>query len=232
MIKAIRIEKVRIDDLKPAEYNPRKILRRGDKGYEKLRASLMEFGEVLPIVWNKRTGNIVGGHQRYYMYLDEGRVSLEVSMVDLPLEKEKALNITLNNNKVGSEWDNDKLSLLVQELDTPDLQLTGLDEEDLDSLLAGMEDLNDMDLNTEEFTGGDKDPGEIKKEDPELNDPEELPYEEPNDPAPPKETFFKIGKYEFMIDSSIYNTWLQEIKGTHGDDYESILDEIQIRLGL
>jgi ParB-like chromosome segregation protein Spo0J len=231
MIRAIEIQTVDIKDLKPAEYNPRKILRRGDKGYEKLKASLMEFGEVLPIVWNKRTGNIVGGHQRYYMYLDEGIQKVKVSVVDLPLEKEKALNITLNNPKVGSEWDLDKLAQLVQELETPELKLTGFDEEDLDSLLAGLDDLDQLEMDTSDFDelGGGSDPGEIEKEDPE---PEELPYEEPQEEKPTKEVFFKIGKYEFMVNADVYNTWLQEIKATHGDDYESVIDEIKIRLGL
>lgn len=229
MIKAISIKKVKIDQLKPAEYNPRKILRVGDKGYDKLKNSLEAFGEVLPIVWNKQTGNIVGGHQRYYMYLDEGIKSLEVSVVDLPLEKEKALNITLNNEKVGGEWDNDKLALLVQELDVPDLELTGLDEEDLDSLLSGMEDLDHMeiDVDLEGMAGGEE------NEDPELQDPEELPPgEEPDNDLPKGEVFFKIGKYEFMIDKDIYNSWLQELKSTHGEDLESVIDEIQIRLQL
>lgn len=226
MIRSIQMRKIKINQLNPAEYNPRKLLRRGDKGYDKLKNSLDTFGEVLPIVWNEQTGNIVGGHQRYYMYLDEGIKSVEVSVVDIPLEKEKILNITLNNDNVGSEWDRDKLSSLIQEIDTPDLQLTGFDVEELDSLLSGMEELSNLNLNTEDFN-------ELGADDPEEEqDPEELPYEEPQETKPPSEVFFKIGKYEFMIDGAIYSTWLQELKGSHGDDIESIIDEIKIRLQL
>lgn len=226
-----------ISDLNPADYNPRRILRRGDKGYDKLKASLMEFGEVLPIVWNEQTGNIVGGHQRYYMYLDEDIRSLEVSVVDLPLEKEKALNITLNNEKVGSEWDRDKLAILISELDTPDLQLTGFDEEDLDSLLEGIGDLDSMEMDTSDFNelGGTSDPEEIDPEDDEEEDPdiEELPPgKEPSNELPKGEVFFKIGKYEFMVDRSYFDTWLRELKDNHGEDTESVIDEIKIRLYL
>lgn len=241
MIKAIKIEKRNIEELSPADYNPRKILRRGDKGYEKLKASLIEFGEVLPIVWNKQTGNIVGGHQRYFMYLDEGRKSLEVSVVDIPLEKEKALNITLNNEKVGSEWDTDKLAAIVSELNTPDLQLTGFDEEDLDSLIEGLDEINNLEINTDDFEEETPAPQSLNEEEKEGGSPLEaqnfgepivLPSKDDDEEKPPSEVYFKIGKIDFTVELNIYNTWLQEIKSTHGEDYDSIVEEILIRLGL
>lgn len=61
----MRIEKIDILKLNPAKYNPRKDLKPGDPEYEKLKQSIKKFGVVEPIVWNKRSGNIVGGHQRY-----------------------------------------------------------------------------------------------------------------------------------------------------------------------
>lgn len=60
----MRIERKRIDELRPAIYNPRKDLRPGDLDYEKLKRSLSEYGCVEPVIWNERTGHIVGGHQR------------------------------------------------------------------------------------------------------------------------------------------------------------------------
>ena len=59
------ILKIPTEKLKPSKYNPRKDLKPGDPEYEKLRRSIEEFGYVEPVIWNKRTGNIVGGHQRY-----------------------------------------------------------------------------------------------------------------------------------------------------------------------
>ena len=61
----LQIEKVAINKLNPAKYNPRKDLKPGDAEYEKLKRSIDEFGYVETVIWNKRTGNIVGGHQRY-----------------------------------------------------------------------------------------------------------------------------------------------------------------------
>jgi ParB-like chromosome segregation protein Spo0J len=53
-----------IEDLMPAEYNPRKDLQSGDPEYEKLKKSILEFDYIDPIIWNERTGRVVGGHLR------------------------------------------------------------------------------------------------------------------------------------------------------------------------
>jgi hypothetical protein len=45
---------MRLDDLFPAEYNPRKALKAGDPEYEKLKRSIIEFGLVEPLIWNER----------------------------------------------------------------------------------------------------------------------------------------------------------------------------------
>ena len=70
------IQKIPIGQLNTAAYNPRKDLQPGDPEYEKLKRSMQEFGYVEHIVWNKKTGNIVGGHQRYKIILDMGMQDL------------------------------------------------------------------------------------------------------------------------------------------------------------
>lgn len=64
------IRKVPVGQLNPAPYNPRRDLQPGDPAYEKLSRSINEFGCVEPIVWNERTGNVVGGHQRLKVLAD------------------------------------------------------------------------------------------------------------------------------------------------------------------
>lgn len=51
----MQIEKRAVEELKAAEYNPRKDLKPGDAEYEKLKRSIEEFGYVEPVIWNKRT---------------------------------------------------------------------------------------------------------------------------------------------------------------------------------
>lgn len=124
--------------LQPAPYNPRLALRPGDAGWEKLRRSLTEFDLVQPLVWNRRTGHVVGGHQRLEILRHAGRTEVDCVVVDLPLEREQALNIALNNAAVGGDWDTDKLTDLLTELqDLPDFDvtLTGFDRQQLRDLL-------------------------------------------------------------------------------------------------
>ena len=121
------IEKRAVEELKAAEYNPRKDLKPGDAEYEKLKRSIVEFGYVEPIIWNKRTGNVVGGHQRLKVMKDLGHTEVDCVIVDLDDNKEKALNIALN--KISGEWDNTLLANLLQDLDKSgyDVTLTGFD---------------------------------------------------------------------------------------------------------
>lgn len=97
----IIVQKKKLSELNPAKYNPRDI---DDVSLDGLKSSLSEFGRVSLIVWNKRTGNIVGGHQRYKILVSEGETEDDVVVVDLPDDKEKALNLTLNNRHNRGDW--------------------------------------------------------------------------------------------------------------------------------
>jgi ParB-like chromosome segregation protein Spo0J len=132
----VQVSKIPIGQLNTAAYNPRKDLQLGDPEYKKLKRSMQEFGYVEPIVWNKRTGNIVGGHQRYKVLLDMGMREVDCVVVDLDETKEKALNLALN--KIQGDWDMPKLKDLLQELDTGefDLELTGFDMGEIEDLMT------------------------------------------------------------------------------------------------
>ena len=128
------IEKKPTADLLPADYNPRKDLKPGDAEYEKLKRSIEQFGYVEPVIWNKTTGRVVGGHQRLKVLLDMGMTEVDCVVVELDAEKEKALNIALN--KISGEWDKDKLALLIADLQGADfdVSLTGFEPEEIDAL--------------------------------------------------------------------------------------------------
>lgn len=128
------IEKKNTADLLPAEYNPRKDLKPGDPEYEKLKRSLEQFGYVEPVIWNKATGRVVGGHQRLKVLIDMGITEVECVVVDLPEDKEKALNIALN--KISGDWNKDKLAVLIADLQGTafDVSLTGFDAAEIDDL--------------------------------------------------------------------------------------------------
>jgi hypothetical protein len=114
---------VKLSDLKPAEYNPREIT---DDALLGLGYSIEEFGDVSGIVINKRTGNLVSGHQRVKALQDKygdlkiTRINNEVVKdasvivtpeniflireVDWPIEKEKAANLAANNSHISGDF--------------------------------------------------------------------------------------------------------------------------------
>lgn len=130
------IQRIPIDRINPAPYNPRVDLQPGDAEYDKLQRSIEQFGCVEPLVWNRRTGNLVGGHQRFKVLVAQGQREIEVSVVDLSPEQEQALNVALN--KIQGDWDLPKLAALLDGLaKVPDfdVSLTGFDQAEIGQLL-------------------------------------------------------------------------------------------------
>ena len=136
----MKVREVQLSDIKAAKYNPRRDLKPGDPDYDALKMSVEEFGLVEPLIWNERTGNLVGGHQRLKILEKAGVKSTEVSVVYLDLEKEKALNLALN--KISGQWDVLKLTEVLGEIrdESEDLlSQTGFRGDELGMLLASLE---------------------------------------------------------------------------------------------
>lgn len=114
-----KIVTMKLSDLKMAPWNPRKI---GPKAMKGLQNSLNEFGIMETLVWDKRSGFLIGGHQRMRALMEMGEQEAPVMVVDFPLSKAKRANVTLNNPKIAGEWA-DNLDGLLDELkkDEPDL---------------------------------------------------------------------------------------------------------------
>ena len=103
----MKIEKRKISELIRAEYNPRKI---SVVQLQELKDGIEEFGLVSPLVVNEnpeRKNIIVGGHQRLKLWEELGNKEVDCSIVNLPLDKERKLNIKLNKN--GGTFDDDLL---------------------------------------------------------------------------------------------------------------------------
>lgn len=136
----IDVRRVKFREINPAAYNPRVRLRPGDPEYDKLKRSMVKYGSVDPLIWNERTGNLVGGHQRLTIMQDHGVTEADVSVVNLPLAEEKALNLALN--KVSGRWDDELLAELLIELrddDSIDATLSGFDEDELDEAVKAID---------------------------------------------------------------------------------------------
>lgn len=130
----MNIEQISVEKLLPAKYNPRKDLQPGDPEFEKLKRSITEFGYVEPIIWNKRTGVVIGGHQRLKVLQHLGYTEVDCVVLDIDEQKEKALNVALN--KISGAWDVPLLTALLRDLDESgfDATLTGFDVSEMSEL--------------------------------------------------------------------------------------------------
>ncbi len=106
-MKTAELKVLPVKDLKPAEYNPRKKLKPGDKEYEKIKNSIEEFGFADPLVVNSDM-TVIGGHQRLTVSIDLGYTEVPCAVVDVDKNREKALNIALN--KITGAWDENLLA--------------------------------------------------------------------------------------------------------------------------
>ncbi|MEG0872970.1 MAG: ParB N-terminal domain-containing protein [Clostridia bacterium] len=128
------IDTINRNEIKNAEYNPRTI---DDESKKKLKNNIKKHGLVSTLTWNKRTGNLVGGHQRLSQIdlLEKSEdYSLQVAVIDVDLEEEKKLNVILNNPNMQGDWNNDKLKELLDDIDYKDL---GFDDVDIDIMFDG-----------------------------------------------------------------------------------------------
>lgn len=110
----MEFEVKRIADMNRAAYNPCVDLQPEDEEYQAIERSLKRHGLVQPVVWNCRTNTVVSGHQRLTVLEAQGETEVTVSVVDLDDIQEKELNVALN--KITGEWDDDKLSVILNEL--------------------------------------------------------------------------------------------------------------------
>jgi len=135
-----------LEDLKPSNYNPRAI---SDEALRALEHSIGEFGDISGLVWNRRTGHLVCGHQRMKalrekygdgLRMEDGAVvtpdgeRFSVRVVDWPEAKEKAANVAANSQLLAGEFTANLSDLLEEiKIDRPDLamelRLDELDEE-------------------------------------------------------------------------------------------------------
>ena len=143
----MEIKELPLKELKPAAYNPRKKLKKGDKEYEKIKQSLLKFGYVDPIIVNEDL-TVIGGHQRLTVLKDLDYETAKCVIVDLPKEDEKALNIALN--KITGQWDEALLADLLLDLQESDfnLDLTGFEPPEIDDILSNV---HDKELSENEF---------------------------------------------------------------------------------
>lgn len=148
------IKSIKVSDLKKSPYNPRTISFAEKEG---LKYSINKFGLVQPIIYNKQTGNVVGGNQRLDILKEQGVEETEVVEVDLNLNQEKELNIALNSTTIQGRFSDDIFNMVneIKAFDVEafdklrlfDLLKLNIDsEENLEDFDDNQELINKMDL--------------------------------------------------------------------------------------
>ncbi len=129
-LETFDVVEIHRSEVQRAPYNPRLL---NDAERRRLKAGLQRHGLVSPVTWNRRTGNLVGGHQRVSQLdalagTDDYR--LRVAAIDVDESREKELNILLNNPNAMGDWDLGALESLLRD-DSIDLAGAGFDSADV-----------------------------------------------------------------------------------------------------
>lgn len=196
----MKTKTMKLADITPADYNPRVKLTQTDFQYKALKASIDEFGLVVPLIVNERTGTLVSGHQRLNVMLASGVEETEVVIVDFPPEKEKALCIAMN--KVEGEWDYGKLADIIEELQDAGVNtlVTGFSNSEIKDLLGELE-------------------GEIEDE------PDSNTEDEQEDGVT-----ILIGEYKFQMDNKQYEDMIARVRLKVGFASAAVTKELKRRL--
>lgn len=125
--KCGQCERIPRSQIKLADYNPRTL---SADQKRRLRKVLEKHGLCQPLTWNKRTGILVGGHQRITV-LDsispEKEWAVPVTVLDVDEAQERELNIALNNSDAAGDFDIGKLGALFKSDVKIDIESTGFD---------------------------------------------------------------------------------------------------------
>ena len=163
----MEILEIPVEKINLAEYNPRVDLQPDDDEYKQIKKSLNEFGCVELLVWNKRTGNLVSGHQRLKVLIADGAKTIMCSVVDLDPNREKALNIALN--KISGKWVDEKVASIFAEFENADFDapVTGFSDSEISGLIDKFFDVEiqndtfDVENDYEEISEPETKPGDI-----------------------------------------------------------------------
>ncbi len=152
-------ETISRDMIKNAPYNPRIM---DEKAKVRLRKNIAKHGLVAALTWNKRTGHLVGGHQRLEQLdaLEKSKdYDLTVCVVDVDEREEASLNVQLNNPSMQGEWDFDKLANMAEEFELDLSNDLGFTESDIDFMFEGDDRFSQL-FDTQE---GEKMRGDLEK---------------------------------------------------------------------
>lgn len=137
-IERFEVVTVKRSAIKLAEYNPRYI---DDGAKKRLKKGMKKLGLLTPLIWNRKTGVLVSGHQRLAIidelkkYPSKGDYEIQVAAVDLTEAEEREANVAINNQSMMGDFDFDALRELAS-FNGVDVDAFGFAESDLDLIFG------------------------------------------------------------------------------------------------
>ncbi len=202
-----------INSIKPSKFNPRIQLGIESEEFQKIKSSIIEFGLVEPLLVNEVNMSIVGGHQRYSVLKFLGYKEVPCVLINEP-DEERAKALCVGLNKIKSEFDNDKLTTLLNENGVSD-SVTGFDktEEDLKRYLNNEEDIDEEDIDEEDIDEEGIDEEGIDEEDIDGGN-----------------VLIKVGHISFKISLLEYDSIITSIRKDGKFTPEAIRQELERRI--
>lgn len=155
MSAKLKVNYVPIDKLKLNPRNPRIA---PTSAILTIKKSIEEFGWTNPVLVQKSNNMVIAGHQRIKAAKLAGLSEIPVIFLDLDDTKSLAYNIADNKLAELTEWEPQKLQIILEELQNDiDLTTLGFDQEELEKILTTFQ--RESQLNEEMI---DEDIGQVK----------------------------------------------------------------------
>jgi ParB-like chromosome segregation protein Spo0J len=103
-------------ELSSIHEDPINTRKHGPENLSSIKASLLEFQQVEPLLIQKSSHRLIGGHGRLKAMLELGWTHADVVELDLTDSQARALSITLNRTAELAEWDVPLLTQVMQAL--------------------------------------------------------------------------------------------------------------------
>ena len=182
-------------------------MQEADKEYQDIKNGIQTYGLVIPLIMNKRTGNLVNGHQRLKVLKALGWSEVDVSVVDMDEKKEKALNLALS--RIDGDFDKKALSNVMLEI-----KAAGIDPITMGFTKSEVEKMFPKEMEVESLFGEEADNP--------FTDDDEEPEE--------TEVVATVGKYRFSMEKSQVEEVMAQIRYRNGFVKEKVENEIKLRL--
>ena len=183
--------------------DPANVREHDEKNLAVIRASLLEHGQVEPLVVQQSTGRVIGGNGRLTVMRELGWTEAWVNLLDITNTQATRLSLVLNRSAELASWREKPLLDILGSLEEDGEDITGLgwEEEDVARLA---DKLSDVDVPT--------------------GDTDEDPFAGAGGAS--DDVSFKFGDYAGHVSRVVYDSFVATYRERQRNDGGVLLDDI------